>query len=119
MPGDGDISLHEHFESQIRWIDRYFQSKIDAINNDVNKAEIALSKRLEGMNEFRDTLKDQAAHLATRLEVSQQITAVDDRLKSLELLRSNVEGKAVVIAFIASFITSTITALIISYFVRG
>jgi hypothetical protein len=103
----------------MKWIDRYFQSKIDTIHSEVNKAEVALSKRLEGMNEFRDTLKDQAAQLATRIEVDRQLSTIDERIKSLELSRANVEGKAAIVASVVSIVTSAITALLISYLIRG
>lgn len=111
----GDITVKEYFESQIAWLDKYFHAKIHSIDEAVNKAEAALSKRLESMNEFRDSLKDQAARLATKTEVEMQITALEQRLQRLEMGRANADGKATVISAIVSVVVSAVTGLIIGY----
>ena len=49
-----DVTLREYMEKQLEYLERA-----------VIKSEQQLNKRLEGMNEFRDTLKDQAATFVT------------------------------------------------------
>ncbi len=51
-----------------------------AANTAVIKSETANDKRLEGVNEFRAQLKDQAATLATRSEVSVQFKALEEKV---------------------------------------
>ena len=107
-----DVTLREHIEGQIKWLDRYFDLKIMSINDAVAKAEQALSRRLEGMNEFRDSLKDQAAPLATKSEVDMQINSIDERLKALEFNRAKGEGKMAVISAGVAVVISLVVAVI-------
>lgn len=45
------------------------EARIDAMGQAIDKAERTLSARLEGMNEIREAMKDQASKLVTRNEV--------------------------------------------------
>lgn len=102
MPEPHDhVSLREHVAEQIRAMDRYFHAKLEGVNYTIEKAErelqdrtdkasAELSKRLDGMNEFRETLKDQASKLATK----DDIAYIEKRLQSLERLQALAEGKA-------------------------
>jgi ABC-type transporter Mla subunit MlaD len=71
----------------------YFERLISEQAKAVDKAENALSKRLEGMNEFRDTLRDQASQFVTVKEMNAKNDAFDNRLKALEQNRANLEGR--------------------------
>lgn len=77
----------------------------------IDKAEVATERRLQGMNEFRDQLSDQAATLMPRKEAEQLVHALaermeagwsavtigdqklDDRLKTLEQGAANQQGR--------------------------
>jgi len=50
----------------------------------ISKAETATEKRFDNVNEFRETLKDQAANLITRAEVSTKFESYDDKLSSMQ-----------------------------------
>ena len=50
----------------------------------VIKAESASEKRFESVNEFRNTLKDQAATFITRTEVESRLTGLDQRIAKLD-----------------------------------
>jgi hypothetical protein len=87
--GDG-VSLKEY-------VDLRFTANQQAIE----KAERTMNTRLEGMNEFRDTLKDQASRFLTREEVRLMIEPIntlvlknDEKISSLELTRAELAGKA-------------------------
>jgi hypothetical protein len=97
-----DVSLKEHLESQIKWVDRHFASQIITIQEKTRDAKEQIDKRLEGMNEFRDTLKDQAGRLATRSEVDAAMTGHDQRIKMLELRDARIAGMAAVVALLVS-----------------
>lgn len=50
----------------------------------IGKAEIATEKRFEGVNEFRQTLADQAAALMPRAEYAVQHMGLADKIVSVE-----------------------------------
>ena len=76
----GDVPLRDYVDQRINsmliQIETRFALALEAQNQAVTaierateKAENQLNYRLEGMNEFRDTLRDQAAGLATKESV--------------------------------------------------
>ena len=47
----------------------FLEARLEHIEEKTRLATAALDKRLEGMNEFRDTLKDQASRFVTRTDL--------------------------------------------------
>lgn len=79
----------------------YVDSRFSAIQDATKSARDSMERRLDGMNEFRASLKDQADRFVGREEHSVIINKLDERikihdsdLKSLEITRAVVEGKA-------------------------
>jgi hypothetical protein len=72
----------------------YLESRISAVEKSIEVANCAMQKRLEGMNEFRDTLKDQAARFVTRDEMDIKLSSLNEQLKSLNYFKASLEGKA-------------------------
>jgi len=64
-----------------------------AANTAVVKAETANEKRLDSVNEFRAQLKDQAATLSTRAEVTVQFKAMEDKVAAIQQLVTAAEGR--------------------------
>jgi hypothetical protein len=90
-PKDTEISLEKHLESRLDGIVALIEARFTSIQRAVDKAEQAMNDRLEGMNEFRDTLRDQAAKFATVIQLEDRMTAalaqvsrVEERLRELE-----------------------------------
>ena len=54
-----------------------------AADRAVTKAEIATEKRFEGVNEFRETLRDQASTLMPRSEYSVQHQALEEKVEQV------------------------------------
>ena len=89
-----------------------------AADRAVTKAEIATEKRFEGVNEFRETLRDQAANLMPRMEYEVQHRAlsvkVDEAIKRLAAIEtvslSKKEGLGTVGAIVLGIIAA-VTAL--------
>jgi len=88
----------------------------------IEKAERTMNSRLEGMNEFRATLKDQASRFLTREEVMLMLKPLEKSsdehakdIKSLELTRAELAGKAsqksVYIAWVLSVIGIVISVI--------
>lgn len=72
----------------------YLEAKINSVEKAIDLAREAMEKRLEGMNEFRAQLKDQASVLITRNEVDVQITRINTDIKLLNESKAKLEGKA-------------------------
>ncbi|MDP2622171.1 MAG: hypothetical protein Q8P46_18685 [Hyphomicrobiales bacterium] len=118
-----DVPLKEHIEAQISWLDRHFQGKIEwldrhfasqirKIDDDTSKAASQIDKRLEGMNEFRDTLKDQAGNFSTKDEVRLQINSLNEKVRMLELGKANTDGKTLIVSGLIAFIASALVVFI-------
>jgi hypothetical protein len=63
------ISLKEYIDTKHDSMQRYIDTALEHNRTALNKAEIAMAYRLEGMNEFRSSLQDQTKQYATRGEV--------------------------------------------------
>jgi len=75
-----DQRYNQRFDAQ----ERAVTAALAAAKEAVAKAETASDKRFEGVNEFRNTLKDQQGTFATRIETTSQIKAVLDKLDTLD-----------------------------------
>lgn len=68
-----DISLRDYFDSQIK-----------DVKSSIGVAYASMEKRLEGMNEFRDTLRDQASKFITREEYEAKHRQLDDKISTVQ-----------------------------------
>ena len=60
----------------------------------LDAAHTSMEKRLDGMNEFRDQLKDQAARFVTREEMISTLKSIQANVEILLSARATEEGKA-------------------------
>ena len=72
-----------------------------------------LERRLEGMNEFRQTLKDVNSTFITRTEYQAQLDKLIEDVKLLREAKANLEGKASMGSVYVSYVIAII-ALVIS-----
>lgn len=77
------ISLKEYLEMRLLEVE-----KARAV------AYQTMERRLEGMNEFRDTLRDQAARFMTREEYMLALKPIEEDIRSLRETRAALQGKA-------------------------
>jgi hypothetical protein len=70
------------------------QSALTAANTAVGKAEIANEKRLDSVNEFRQTLTDQASTLMPRGETQVALGSITEKIAELALRISRTDGSA-------------------------
>jgi uncharacterized membrane protein len=105
MEAGNQISLREFLIAKIEELKLYFDVRFNASEKAKELAYATLEKRLEAMNEFRDTLKDQAGNFITRKEVEvnldlinkeveAHVDRIDAAIKNLELSKAMLEGKA-------------------------
>ena len=67
----------------IESLKEYFEAKLSAQNKAVQKAEIAMDSRLQGMNEFRQSLADQSQTMMPRAEYTVQHASLSEKIDSL------------------------------------
>jgi hypothetical protein len=91
---------------------KYFDMRIENIEQNTKIALASADKRLDGMNEFRDTLKDQANTFATRKEVDLQVSKMEEDIKMLTASKNILEGKASQSSVIIAYIISAISIII-------
>jgi len=85
-------SVRDLFHSEIRNMqtlieanDRVYIAKFDAIDKATISALASMDKRLDGMNEFRNSLADQSRLFIPRKEVDVVITGLENKINSLEV----------------------------------
>ena len=101
------VSLKEHLESKISSLEDKMSVIMQLHQTAISKAETTMNVRLENMNEFRSQIKDTAATYLTKAEFDQyvkgqdnRITIVDEKIKSFELDRAMMSGKASITSLI-------------------
>jgi hypothetical protein len=94
-----DLRDQQRFEGQgvalaaARAADRELvAAALTAADRAVQKAETAADRRAEGQNEFRATLSDQAARLATKDELETKVGALSDRITALATAAATQQG---------------------------
>ena len=73
-----DVSLREYLTSLIDAVEKRSDARFDAMKEAVAKVAEANEKRFDSVNEFRQTLSDQAAQFVTR----DTLGALADKLQS-------------------------------------
>lgn len=121
MPEDDKpkVSMDELRVSLKQYIDARLEDRAEAVRvsleaqlKAVDKAEQQLRERLAGMNEFRDTLRDQASKFITRDESLMLHRATDERMRGLEQFRANIEGRILTLGAVWAFIVIAVNYLI-------
>ena len=88
-------------DKQIISLKEFMLEKFSNLEKSTELARLSMEKRLEGMNEFRDTLRDQASKFITRAELNVMVSKFDQEIARLiadiRILRESdakKEGKA-------------------------
>jgi SMC interacting uncharacterized protein involved in chromosome segregation len=116
---DGDnlrVSLKEYIVTLIFGLKEQINARIDHLESQIERERVGIEKRMEGMNEFRGTLQDQASRFASkseidahfesrrleidgslksiRIETMTELEGLRREIKSLNTFRDTMEGKA-------------------------
>jgi hypothetical protein len=94
LPYQDAISLRDYFEARLEGITILFETRIDGMEQRIEQARIGMEKRLDGMNEFRDALKDQSSKSPTRTEMIAELEAIKKDLRLLNTFKDTQAGKA-------------------------
>lgn len=79
LGNERDLRYQQRFDAQTKAIADALQAAKEA----VGKAENATERRFESVNEFRQTLADQARDLMPRLEAEQRLSQLSDEIAAL------------------------------------
>lgn len=69
------VTMKEYVDMRIEMLEKINQIRDENIKDNVNKANATMDRRLDGMNEFRDALKDSNATYITRSELVAWVVA--------------------------------------------
>lgn len=69
------VTMKEYVDMMIEMTEKVNEVRNNNINDNVNKANATMDRRLDGMNEFRQTLKDSSATYITRSELVAWVVA--------------------------------------------
>lgn len=101
----------EHTHEKLEDLERLIDHKFTNLSKTTESTAAAMEKRLEGMNEFRDTLKDQAGRFFTRDEHEAYRKVIDVEVRSLNEFRAELTGKASQASVNVTFVLAAIGAL--------
>jgi hypothetical protein len=85
-----DLRYQQRFDAQTSAIDAALLAAKEA----VTKAEISTERRFDSVNEFRETLSDQAGEFVTRAEFDAVRSAAEERLRDITTRMDKAEGKS-------------------------
>lgn len=113
-----EITLKEYLEAQIKWLDRHFEAQIRSIDVSTAKTASQIDKRLESMNEFRDSLRDQAARFETKEGSDLKLRPIYDKIEALSRAKAFADGKTMVISGLVAFVASIIVASVAHWVIK-
>jgi transcriptional regulator GlxA family with amidase domain len=76
--------LHDHFDTELKALRELMEAHFAAHQMALKLANDAMEKRLEGMNEFREALREQAASFVRRTEMDVARDSLELRVRSVE-----------------------------------
>jgi hypothetical protein len=88
------VSLRDYVEALVGGDHAYFDARLCALEKATVTAKDAMERRLEGMNELRAAMKDQASGFISRTEHESTHRALTDDIRSLRESRAEMAGKA-------------------------
>ncbi len=126
---DDHISIKTYVDTRFDAWDKSIESRLQSMDRAVQKAETAIDRRLESVNEFRQTLSDQAGNFLTRIEfngelksVLQRIDVIDRELRSrfdISKGKSQGWGTAGGLFYAVIIAASAIIGIFLSVFLRN
>ena len=101
-----------YFKAELDGTRRTTKAKFKGLNKSIKVAYNGMETRLEGMNEFRETLRDQAASFLTRSEYATDHLRLEEDIKFLRENRALLEGKASQFSVMVAYILSAISIVV-------
>lgn len=86
--------LRDSLLSRIAAAEKGLSARLEANERAVEKAERSVDLRLQGMNEFRAALSDQATHFVTRKELDIWRANIEDKMDTTQTRLDRSAGRA-------------------------
>lgn len=86
-------TLREHFTALLEAERGKNEVRFQGTQKAIEKAEASVDRRLEGMNEFRASLADQAGRLMPRAEADNRFSGINEQLKDISSRIDRQEGR--------------------------
>jgi len=102
------VSLRVYMDSRFDSLEKKIDTAIRNISANTENAKKDMERRLNGMNEFRDTLKDQAATFICRHEMDMAIESLEKSIKD-----SNKGKTSWAVALALTFLSSISLSLVV------
>jgi hypothetical protein len=106
------VTLKEYFKDMAAEMCEVNRIRFESQDKALNLARESLEKRLEGMNEFRQAIKDQQSTFLTHNEYNAKHDLLQTQVDQLRLKGAELSGKAdqksVTIVMIFSLISATL-----------
>jgi len=103
-----NISLKEYFDSKFNELRDYVDIRFSNVDKATTLANDVLAVRLESMNEFRESLKDQTANFITKSEHENLIKQLDE----VRLFQAAQRGMATQKSVYAAYLISAVGIII-------
>ncbi len=106
-------------EERITALDRRLTDYIEESRRAIDKAEITMNARLEGMNKFRDQILNERINFVTRDSFDSHVTEKMAELKNVEDFIANLKGRMTVtgsIIVVFSGLLAAIVSIAVKYF---
>jgi hypothetical protein len=106
------VSLKEYFDNKFKELRDYIDIRFTSIDKATILAQESLDVRLESMNEFRNSMKDQTAQYITRTEHRSLLDKICIQIQALEKISDRQEGKASQKSVTYAYIIAVISMII-------
>jgi len=85
--------MHREFSELVRLLDDEVDRRITGLKEQIESSRAAMEHRLEGMNEFRDQLREQARSYITREVIDGMVAALREQDTQQEARLRRLEGR--------------------------
>ena len=92
-------------------LEKYIDTRLEDKQEALDAARQSMEKRLEGMNEFRDAIKDATARFMTRDEVAGQLRPICEDIRTLRTIADQNAGKATIKSLMITTIISIVSLI--------
>ena len=88
------VELKEYIDFRFKEMDKRIDIQFNQIRESTSLSLAQLDNRFENTNEWRNTVTDMMATFATKDVLDSRTSSLYENIKSLELTRASLEGKA-------------------------
>lgn len=113
---DKDVDdLRHHRDEMTKNLREFLEQQLEAIDRNTRDKAAVMDKRLEGMNELRGAMKDQALLYAEKKDLFAVKESLEKDVRMLRESKAELHGKssqtAIIVAVIFSILSITLTAV--------